>query len=265
MNALITGKNYPRPELTEHHTTIPPNLNYISTPPLSLRFQNIPNRLCPASDTGWGRQSQRRKRKGSGAEQLIGFLMYNTCNFYECVHNNINLGSFVSCSDPYLQYAAFIIQSFNKYFYASPQTLIIWIEISSKDDQNSRPSKKKKLQRVFFFFWTSELSNFSRNSLWSCVILNWWYKSKCFTQDTEEVQKMSFLSGFSRDRYIISAKHPNISHASYLQLITATQKHWKIKHFLCGKGNIFWVMWNPGTMFFKQLREGNELLSKKNF
>lgn len=124
---------------------------------------------------------------------------------------------------------------------------------------------RKRNCKEFFFFWTSELSNFSRNSLWSCVILNWWYKSKCFTQDTEEVQKMSFLSGFSRDRYIISAKHPNISHASYLQLITATQKHWKIKHFLCGKGNIFWVMWNPGTMFFKQLREGNELLSKKKF
>lgn len=76
---------------------------------------------------------------------------------------------------------------------------------------------------------------------------------------------MNFLAGFNHDSYIISAKHLNISHASYVRFITASQKHWKTKYLLCSKRNRFCEIWSLGTMFFKQLKEGNDLLSEKIF
>lgn len=75
---------------------------------------------------------------------------------------------------------------------------------------------------------------------------------------------MSFLLGFNHNSYIISAKHLNISHASYVRLITVSWKHWKTKYFLCSKGNIFCEIWNLETMFFK-LKEGNDQLSEEIF
>lgn len=125
-------------------------------------------------------------------------------------------------------------------------------------------SSKEKWQRILSGP-PHELGNPSWNSAWSSIILNWWCRSKCFIQGTEEAWKMSFSVCFNHDSYIISAKHLNISHASYIRLITASQKHWKTKHLLCSKGNIFCEIWNLGTMFFKQLKEGNGLLSEKIF